>query len=717
VAVVLAVLTPVCCVADEAALTVYVSPTGSDSAAGTLAHPLRTLAAARDGIRKRRAGAAGTARIVLRRGDHVTAGVEFTDEDSDGRSRSLVVESHAGERARIVNGRVVPLTSFSQVAEPDVLERLDAAARGKVLRLDLVKAGVTKPRRYPDVFSGHGGMVQLLQGHDRLPLARWPDEGYVTMGTVRDSGLEPRPHGGTFEYSGDRPARWTRAADAGGLWLMGFWRVPWTIQAVRVAEIDVEQKTITLAAAVSGGIGSKYTPLVNGTRRGDGREPWYAFNLLEEITRPGEWCVDFDHQALFLWPLTDSESVVICDSTHPAISFSGAADVRLERVDIEGGLNEAVRIEDGDRICVRGCSIRNTGAAGIRVTSGTAIEIRSCDLFDIGAEAITLDSGVRATLARGDSMIVGNHVHHTGATSRTTYAMIVQGVGNTVSNNLIHDTPMGAIGYGGNDHLLAANEIHNVGLDAGDVGAIYTNGDWASRGTVIRGNLIHHAAGVNAIYLDDGHGGDVVEGNRIYRTLSGLFLGGGHDIVCRDNLIVECPTAIHLDDRGLYRNYTIDADNALTRYLRQIDLQRDPWKSRYPDLRKLLATPAALPRPTGNSLAGNVLVDCPKAWSLPKGELVARENVLEPNLAATSAQVGLTGSETLEFVLGDEQAVRAAVPRFPLPLAGPAGLVIDRWRTRLPTAQETGRYASRTPRKIFSSQTDVDATNRNAAPR
>ena len=52
---------------------------------------------------------------------------------------------------------------------------------------------------------------------------------------------------------------------------------------MRVKAIDPAARTITFAVSTPQGIGSKYTPLVNGTRAGDGQENWFALNLLEEI--------------------------------------------------------------------------------------------------------------------------------------------------------------------------------------------------------------------------------------------------------------------------------------------------------------------------------------------------------------------------------------------------------------------------------------------------
>lgn len=132
---------------------------------------------------------------------------------------------------------------------------------------------------------------------------------------------------------------------------------------------------------------------------------------------------------------------------------------------------------------------------------------------------------------RGVSVVKNNHIHHTGELLRTVYAVVLDGVGNTVARNLIQDCPIGGVSYGGNARAIIDNEIHNLGFDAGVMGGIYTNGYGASRDTLIRGNFGHHAPGVNGAYPDDGHSGDVVGNKMFYRVCSGLLLGGGHDNV------------------------------------------------------------------------------------------------------------------------------------------------------------------------------------------
>ena len=101
---------------------------------------------------------------------------------------------------------------------------------------------------------------------------------------------KPRP--GVFEYRDKQTNRWANVLDR-GVWIKGFWRIPWQNEAVRIAKIDTTAQTITLSVPVSGGIGNKYT-----RPEGNGKEPYWLMNLLEEVDQPGEWAVDFKDKKL-----------------------------------------------------------------------------------------------------------------------------------------------------------------------------------------------------------------------------------------------------------------------------------------------------------------------------------------------------------------------------------------------------------------------------------
>ncbi len=689
------------------AVEVFVAPHGDDRADGSRARPLASLEAARDAVRRARTTSPAEPVTVWLAGGTYQRSGSFVLEAPDGGTAAAPVRYQAvdGETPRLVLSSVVPPAAMRVVDDAALLARLAPAARGKVLRIDLAAAGIAPLKPLPKLFTDHGGLPQVVFNDERLPIARWPEDGYVTIASVQSGGSQAdKPP--VFTYRGDRAQRWTTALAAEGVWIGAFWRVPWVRQIVRVQHIDPVRQQITLAAPVPGGIGSKYSKEVDGTRVGDGKEPWFVFNLLEELDTPGEWCADPAQGVIYCWPPSPvvAGALRIDAVTAPVITISGASHLELSGLTLTGGLGDGIRIDGGSSVSVRACTVRAVGAVGIRVNGGSGHQVRGCDIAGSGAEGITLNAGDRATLTSGAGALVNNHVHHYGAIAPMVSGIVVAGVGNRVAHNLLHDGPYGGVLYHGNDHVLEHNEIHHIGLDGGDLGAFYSNGDWASRGNRIRFNLVHHAPNANAFYVDDGKSGDHIHDNLVYAAACGPFIGGGHHHQVRNNLMIACTKGIHVDDRGVARRYDRSSRH-LMRELERLPTTTPPWSERYPELAQMFAEDR-LTLPTGNELRGNVMIACGKPMNMSgRREHFAHLTQVESTIITELPP--FTDASRLDFRLP------AGTPAPPLLAAWPfarAGLQRDADRSHVPDDVATGRFTARPLRRLFDSQTDVDGT-------
>ena len=685
----------------------YVAPNGADSNPGTQARPFATLERARKSAGGRKSTVWIRGGVYLR-----TRALQLGPEDSGSSYRGF-----ANETVRLQSGIPVPARALHPVTDPEILRRLDPGARGKVMEIDVSELGLEHITRYPDNFGGGGGLIQLYFDGKRLPIARWPNRGYTNMAKVLDKGdwsNGPNRHGGTFVYPGERPARWLNAV-ADGLWLDGFWRVPWTPEKVRVESIDVDKRTITHAVPVTAGIGSKYAGPA-----GDGKEPWYALNLLEEIDTPGEWCQNFRTRKIYIWPpaAVADGSLVISDRSEPAVRIESASNVRIERLVIEGGLGNGIEITGGEGNVIAGCEFRNLGGTAVIVHGGTRHIVQSCEMHGLGEGGVYLDGGERKDLTPAGHQVINNHMYRLGEVKKT-YAPAVnigydgkECVGMLVAHNLIHDLPHAAVLYTGNDHTIEFNEVHNVALDSGDVGAFYTWNDWTSRGNVLRYNFVHHSSAANAFYIDDGDSGDLITGNVVYRTAYGAFIGGGHDNIVRGNIVIEAKRGLHLDARGVSRKYDT-TDLHKMNLLNNVDYRNPPWSTRYPDLMNILEHPEL---PTGNILEDNAIVDCPEPLHLEKpgadGVDKLRFNKVGNNVTMTLGEAGFADPAHLDFRLKPDSPLLRKLPRLKEISFEKIGLYVDEYRRALPSADETGRYFDHRQTASFDSDTDRKASDR-----
>lgn len=686
----------------------WVAPGGDDAGPGSKERPFGSLERAREAVRQARS--AGTPRASL---VHLLPGVyprsaSFELTAKDGGSAAAPVCYRAEGVAVLRAGTAVPPGALRPLTDPALGARLDPAARGKVYELDLAKLGVRHAQRFADHFAGGGGLVELYWNARRLPLSRWPNDANATMAQVLDRGEAPgKPaHGGVFVAREERVARW-QVAD--GVWLEGYWRVPWAPSVVRVASIDAATRTIALAAPVGGGIGSKYA---KAPALGDGKEPWWAVNLLEEIDQPGEWCVDFKAQKLYVWAPSPvaAATIALADLDKPMLALRGVEFVTIEGLVCEQGLGNGLEIVGGADNLVVGCEFRSLGGNGVVVRGGVRNGVRSSDFHGLGEAGILLAGGDRATLTPCGNFADNNHLHHLGLRKKTYAAGIHVGafgagpaVGCRVTHNLIHDLPHAGVLYGGNDNLFEFNEVSRVVLTSADMGGFYTTNDWTSQGNVLRHNFVHSSPNANAFYMDDGDSGDVIEGNVCHGLSYGPFIGGGHDNLVRHNLVIACARGLHLDARGLSRGY--DKDAGLLRGLAAVPYRQAPWSERYPNLPKVLERRPELP--VGNRVAGNAVVACGQPFHFAKAKDLA-DAKLEGNVAFKLEEAGMVDPAHVDFTLRANSPVFAKIPGFPpIPFAD-IGLRKDAYRVRLP-AREFGAIPADRP--VFDSDVDIQRSN------
>jgi hypothetical protein len=440
------------------------------------------------------------------------------------------------------------------------------------------------------------GAMNPSQGAVGTPTTRAPDA--VDHGFVHVAATSSDT---TFQYLGDRPSRWTSAPDP---WLHGYWMYAWADCREPSVGIDTATRTITLKEKPGYGIAAG--------------QPFYAYNLLEEITEPGEWYLDRTTGILYLYPPGDlsKSEIVVSTLAAPLVSVTGASHVRIMDVTLEAGRSELVDVSGGTDVVLEGVTLRNAGTDGA-VISGTENGIRSCLVYGTGNGGIRLSGGDRPTLVSGGNFVENCDIHHFGRWEWTYRPGVsMNDVGNRAAHNEIHDAPHSAILYGGNEHLIELNDVHDVCRFSSDAGAIYAGRDWGARGNKIRHNFVHDIAtsfegyGVHGVYLDDCLSGIEVSGNVIYRVQNlGILHGGGRDNIMVNNLIVECGTGLGADKRGYDwfkagngpSHVPGDSWNLLEK-LEKVGYQQDPWKSRYPECAAIPDSYAAIEAPTATWL-------------------------------------------------------------------------------------------------------------------
>ena len=673
-----------------ATAALHVSPDGDDANPGTAEKPLKTPEGARDAVRRLRTAnggqlPAGGVEVVFADGVYRLARTLVLTKQDTGAEGTPVVW-RAAHRGQVVWSGDLKPSAWGRVKDPETLARLPAAARGHV-----VEVAFPEGTELPGFTGGGCGTsekitdypISVFQDGERLGLARWPKDGFAHTGRNLASVEHARTTvfsktestSGRFEVGADaaRLAAWAREPD---LWAFGLWNYQWADAATRITAVKPEARELDVDVA----------PIGFGVKVG---AMYYVFNALCELDEPGRWAVDRARRRLYVWPRTSGTLRFAFVPT--LVSARKVSHVRFEGLVFEYARRVAVEFRDAVKCAVVASSVRHTSSWAIQIENGRDCRVAGCDLFDLGRGGIALRGGDIPTLASGNNVADNNHIGHYG---KVVYnyqpAIALGGVGNRAVHNLIHHSDHQAISFGGNDHYIGWNVIHDMCMHNDDAGSIYCcQRDWTRRGTVIERNLIHmtgdqpRCAHVNGIYLDDFSSGVTIRGNLINRAALGIYLGGGQDNVLDGNIVMNCPSGIELGSRGLDSfAKALSSQGRASDIYRKLDSQRtvaenDLWRTRYPNLLKVdgVKDPVFAHNALWNVITNNVLVGCggigKRNWEAVGPHTTLGDNLeladdpgfadyfgmdwsLKPGSAA-AAKVGPTGFEKMGLYASDER--------------------------------------------------------------
>lgn len=649
--------------APKARRSFFVSPKGDDANAGTQQKPLATLQKARD-LARRQSGV----EIVLLPGEYpVTQTLAMGAADSGTAQAPMVYRAQKPGTAILYGG--VRLSGFAPVNDAAILARLPAEARGKVLQLDLKARGITDYGAL--AVRGFGQppsppTLELYIDQKPMTLARWPNEGFVKPTKLVEPGDKAAGKPSVLGYDDERHARWTEAKDG---WLFGYFHFLWADATAKIGHIDTTNKTITTQESYNYGGGmSEEQGII-----------YYAFNLLEEIDRPGEWYLDRDTGILYLYPPGDltKATVELSLLSTPMIEAENLSHARFEGIVFDLARGDGIVLKESSDCLFVGCTVRRMAGNGISVLGGARDMLLSCDVNTIGRRATEIIGGDRATLTPGGHVVANCHIHDFGRIDRTyTPGIQLEGVGHRVTHNLFYDCPSSVMRIEGNDHLIEYNEVRDAVLESDDQGAMELFRNPTYRGVIFRYNkferigvpvgkqMVHGQAGIR---FDDAISGMLVYSNIFIRAANGNFGGvqmnSGRDNIIDNNLFIDCK-------QGVSGGY--GPNNSVWKQLRDgkkpDEFITSPfYLQRYPKIATMLAEPAL------NYAWRNVFYNCERDFSGNRAALDLLANV------SFAQNPGFVTAATGNFRLKADAPLFASVGFRPIPV-DEIGLYADQWR-------------------------------------
>lgn len=444
----------------------YVSQSGNDANSGYPNSPVATFEKATALFREYKTmyGDGFRNTVYLHAGTYRRkSSIVLTTEDND-----MNIQAFGDGEVSFRGSVNLPKEGFTKTQDATILSKLPSSAVGKVYQINL-KPYTGQTTGYPEyaVQKASTAYYELYVNAAEQTLARWPNKTWAHTGS-------PLADKKSFKLENTRSFRW---ADSKSSMLFGYWTQNYACQPIHIDNVDPEKGVVTLTKAPSYGISLN--------------DRYYAFNMLEELDVPGEYYIDNITNILYYYP-TDGFSENSIELTTLAYTIfrldGGVKNIKIKGINVELSRGHGIFINGkSDNINISNCNIRNVGNVGIALEQATNSSVDSCNIYNIGGTGINMWGGSKLALIPSNSRVENCNIYNFGRIFRTYQPGInVEGTGNILSHNSIHDSPHVAIKFNSNDNVIEYNEIYDVVKEASDSGAIYTARNWTTLGNVIR---------------------------------------------------------------------------------------------------------------------------------------------------------------------------------------------------------------------------------------
>lgn len=496
-------------------------------------------------------------------------------------TNKLTIKGDEKNHAKLTGGMRLAPENFQKIPDTAAIKRrLPQVSADKIVSVDLKKLGIDdlgKITPQGHTFEIKPSEVQLYCNGELQTMARYPNEGFIYSGDVLHSGYGNPLEGfgeNEFKYTDKRVENWKIDENT---WMFGFWNNEYTNSQAKLKSINKDKQSIIIE-------GSVRSSMTKNNR------PYYYFNILEELDRPGEYFIDFNTGMLYYYPngdLNDTELYLsVTDKT--LLNLDKAENVVIENIDFEYCRDVAVKENKCKNVLIKNCSFVGIGTYGVLQRACVNSGLYGCSVYQTGAHAVMLEGGNYYNLTSSGNFVINSSFREHG-TRRKTYsgAVLCRGAGNYIYRNSFRDGYHMGIYVFGSNHYMKNNSFSNMCYMSGDAGCIYMANSWYTANTKVVGNYFENmsphpevgAGGNIAVYYDNSTSHTTTYGNIMYDTVYGIQSNCGRENKIFGNIMSDMKKGVGIIGAATNASFMSTYDS-----LRMIPYNGKIWKNLIPKI-------------------------------------------------------------------------------------------------------------------------------------
>lgn len=441
----------------DSSFSVYVSPDGNDCNDGSLHHPFATIQKAQEKVREEvEKGYCSHIQVILRGGNYyLTETIHLNEKDAN-KMTSVTYQSYEGEKVCVYGGvRIIDWEKWN-----DNLYRV----------------------KLPESLNGVPLNVMLEDGGLAMPMARYPDQG-------KGLGQDLKKVSNTKITV---PQKW-KEYDFSHAQVYGWIGSNWFSELRKVEGFDPEKLLLTVdpGSGSFGGLNSRI----------------YIQGVPELLDAEGEWCVNYQDNYLYYWPVKgekelqernivvpilsrmfdvrgSSPTKLIENLSFKNISFIGSnfsSSWKIFKEGEDGSMPQELQeglvyIENAAHIQLCDCEILGAGHSAVYINNKSEeCRVEGCHIANAGFCGIYANSylpGDDQFATAADSYInkkhtfMNNYIHDCGKyIGGGCGIQLFQSGNNIITYNLIHEMPRYGISYKGVRNGVLVETLADKGIN------------------------------------------------------------------------------------------------------------------------------------------------------------------------------------------------------------------------------------------------------------